>query len=245
VEPIPFKKTVAYVNHFVIQTTQFLNRFSFLCEQRLDQVSRHLQRYVGCCCCCCWLHTNAPPPVAWRVSSRVCATPRPPYRQPPCTHCACAGGGGRTRLEITMNILEAKLNSIPEDALGPASASAAPPGTHSRSGPRDSHKPRALSHRGCSSVCSLLFLTVDYPLCGIAHTTHACAHLQQARVPARCRRRRRRREKSINSRFRRMSSTRLLTRTSIRTTPRCRRQALVRIRSRPPSVTRLCGDYSS
>jgi WASH complex subunit CCDC53 len=45
VEPIPFKKTVAYVNHFVIQTTQFLNRFSFLCEQRLDQVSRHLQRY--------------------------------------------------------------------------------------------------------------------------------------------------------------------------------------------------------
>lgn len=81
VEPIPFKKTVAYVNHFVIQTTQFLNRFSFLCEQRLDQVSRHLQR-----------------------------------------------------LEITMNILEAKLNSIPEDALGPAApgattaAAAAPAG---------------------------------------------------------------------------------------------------------------------
>jgi hypothetical protein len=37
-------------------------------------------------------------------------------------------------LEITMNILEAKLNSIPEDALGPAApgataAAAAAPGT--------------------------------------------------------------------------------------------------------------------
>lgn len=44
------------------------------------------------------------------------------------------GGGSPFRLEITMNILEAKLNSIPEDALGPAApgattAAAAAPGT--------------------------------------------------------------------------------------------------------------------
>jgi len=76
VEPIPFQKTVAYVNHFVVQSTQFLNRFSFLCEQRLAQVSRHLER-----------------------------------------------------LEITMNTLEAKLNSIPEDALAPASSSSYTPTT--------------------------------------------------------------------------------------------------------------------
>lgn len=60
VEPIPVKKTVAFVNNFIIDTTQFLNRFSYLCEQRLNDVSRKLQR-----------------------------------------------------LEVTMALLEAKLNSIP------------------------------------------------------------------------------------------------------------------------------------
>jgi len=61
VDPLPYKKTLAYVNHFIINTTQFLNRFSYLCEQKLNDVSRDIQR-----------------------------------------------------LEITMSILEAKLNSIPE-----------------------------------------------------------------------------------------------------------------------------------
>lgn len=61
VEPLPYKKTLAYVNNFIINTTQFLNRFSYLCETKLNDVSRDIQR-----------------------------------------------------LEITMSILEAKLNSIPE-----------------------------------------------------------------------------------------------------------------------------------
>lgn len=57
---IPYRKTINHVNQFVITSTQFLNRFSCLCEQKLANLSRHIQR-----------------------------------------------------LEVTLNILEAKLNSIP------------------------------------------------------------------------------------------------------------------------------------
>ncbi|KAL6057024.1 protein localization [Balamuthia mandrillaris] len=60
-EPLPQNKVVAYVNHFIIRTTEFLNRFSYLCEQKLSAVSSDIQR-----------------------------------------------------LEVTMALLEAKLNSIPE-----------------------------------------------------------------------------------------------------------------------------------
>ena len=74
VEPLPYKKTLCYVNNFIINTTQFLNRFSYLCEQKLGKVSRDIQR-----------------------------------------------------LEITMSILEAKLNSIPElEGTVPTSAPSAP-----------------------------------------------------------------------------------------------------------------------
>jgi len=58
--PIPYKKTVTLVNNFVINTTEFLNKFSYLCEQKLGKVTADIER-----------------------------------------------------LEITMNILEAKLASIP------------------------------------------------------------------------------------------------------------------------------------
>eukprot|EP01094_Clydonella_sp_ATCC50884_P006655 TRINITY_DN15869_c0_g1_i1.p2 TRINITY_DN15869_c0_g1~~TRINITY_DN15869_c0_g1_i1.p2 ORF type:complete len:218 (-),score=79.87 TRINITY_DN15869_c0_g1_i1:49-702(-) len=44
VESLSYKKTLAFVNGFVINTTQFLNRFSFLCEQKLAGVSRDIQR---------------------------------------------------------------------------------------------------------------------------------------------------------------------------------------------------------
>ncbi len=44
VEPIPYRKTVAYVNNFVINTTQFLNRFSYLCEKKLSDVGNRIQR---------------------------------------------------------------------------------------------------------------------------------------------------------------------------------------------------------
>lgn len=69
VEPVAYKKTVAFVNTFVINTTEFLNRFVYVCEQKLQHVHRHIQR-----------------------------------------------------LEITMNILECKLSSIPGLENVPASA---------------------------------------------------------------------------------------------------------------------------
>lgn len=71
IDSLPHNKTVAVANNFIIQTTQFLNRFSFLCEEKLALVSRNIQR-----------------------------------------------------LEITMSILEAKLNSIPDDGLQSSSAAA-------------------------------------------------------------------------------------------------------------------------
>ncbi len=60
VESVPYRKTITLVNNFIINTTEFLNKFSYLCEQKLEQVSQQIQK-----------------------------------------------------LEITMNILEAKLASIP------------------------------------------------------------------------------------------------------------------------------------
>ena len=78
VPPLPQAKTVTAVNNFVISTTQFLNKFSYLCESKLEEVHKNLQR-----------------------------------------------------LEITLNILEAKLSSIPglEGNVPPAttSQSSAPP----------------------------------------------------------------------------------------------------------------------
>lgn len=60
VEPIPHKRSLACINHFVMHTVSFLNRFSCVCEEKLED-----------------------------LASRV------------------------KRLETTMNILEAKLSSIP------------------------------------------------------------------------------------------------------------------------------------
>eukprot|EP01112_Ceratiomyxa_fruticulosa_P008270 TRINITY_DN2138_c0_g1_i1.p1 TRINITY_DN2138_c0_g1~~TRINITY_DN2138_c0_g1_i1.p1 ORF type:complete len:212 (+),score=72.08 TRINITY_DN2138_c0_g1_i1:295-930(+) len=44
VEAVPYKKTVAYINNFIINTTQFLNRFNYLCEKKLNEVSNQIQR---------------------------------------------------------------------------------------------------------------------------------------------------------------------------------------------------------
>jgi len=60
IDGVPHTKTITVVNKFVINTSQFLNKFSYLCEQKLAEVSKNIQR-----------------------------------------------------LEIMMNILEAKLSSIP------------------------------------------------------------------------------------------------------------------------------------
>ena len=44
VSAIPPKKSLAYVNNFVINTTQFLNRFSYVCENKLREVSSDITR---------------------------------------------------------------------------------------------------------------------------------------------------------------------------------------------------------
>ncbi|XP_033741720.1 WASH complex subunit 3-like [Pecten maximus] len=76
VEAIHQKRTLAFLNHFVSHTASFLNRFSCVCEEKLDHMSSRLQQ-----------------------------------------------------LEITMNILEAKLTSIPglENITAPTSGSTAAP----------------------------------------------------------------------------------------------------------------------
>lgn len=44
VKPIPYRKTLTHVNTFIIKTTEFLNRFSYLCEERLRKVTRDIER---------------------------------------------------------------------------------------------------------------------------------------------------------------------------------------------------------
>ena len=43
-EPVDPSKTVAHINFFVINTVQFLNRFLSLCDEKLQQASRHISR---------------------------------------------------------------------------------------------------------------------------------------------------------------------------------------------------------
>lgn len=43
-EPLDPSKTVAHINFFVINTVQFLNRFVSLCDEKLQQASRHISR---------------------------------------------------------------------------------------------------------------------------------------------------------------------------------------------------------
>lgn len=59
VKPIPHQLTIQFINNFVVNTTQFLNKFALTCDEKLRDVHNRIQR-----------------------------------------------------LEITMNILDAKLNSI-------------------------------------------------------------------------------------------------------------------------------------
>jgi len=44
VSALPYRKTIAYFNNFIINTTQFLNRFSYLCERKLNEVANNIQR---------------------------------------------------------------------------------------------------------------------------------------------------------------------------------------------------------
>ncbi|XP_059101554.1 WASH complex subunit 3 isoform X1 [Peromyscus eremicus] len=87
VPAIQQKRTVAFLNQFVVHTVQFLNRFSTVCEEKLADLSLRIQQ-----------------------------------------------------IETTLNILDAKLSSIPglEDVtveVSPLSVTAVPSGSHSESTP--------------------------------------------------------------------------------------------------------------
>ncbi|XP_037052751.1 WASH complex subunit 3 isoform X6 [Peromyscus leucopus] len=87
VPAIQQKRTVAFLNQFVVHTVQFLNRFSTVCEEKLADLSLRIQQ-----------------------------------------------------IETTLNILDAKLSSIPglEDVtveVSPLSVTAVPSGSHSESPP--------------------------------------------------------------------------------------------------------------
>jgi len=38
IRAIPTKKTITIVNHFVINTTAFMNKFAVLCEEKLNKI---------------------------------------------------------------------------------------------------------------------------------------------------------------------------------------------------------------
>jgi len=83
-DAIPYLKTINLINNFVINTTKFINKFSFICEEKLETVSGNIER-----------------------------------------------------LEITMNILEAKLSSIP-GLEGGSAPIAPPPSTTTEAPPSES-----------------------------------------------------------------------------------------------------------
>jgi len=44
VEPVSSRTTLAFVNNFLIDTSQFLNRFASVCDKRLEEVSNSIQQ---------------------------------------------------------------------------------------------------------------------------------------------------------------------------------------------------------
>lgn len=44
VEPIAQKRMLAFLNHFIIHTVGFLNRFSVACEEKLENLTVRIQR---------------------------------------------------------------------------------------------------------------------------------------------------------------------------------------------------------
>lgn len=44
IQPIPTKKTLMLVNNFIVNTVDFINKFSALCERKLAKISLHTQK---------------------------------------------------------------------------------------------------------------------------------------------------------------------------------------------------------
>eukprot|EP01156_Anaeramoeba_ignava_P020800 Anaeramoba_ignava/c17214_g1_i2.p2 GENE.c17214_g1_i2~~c17214_g1_i2.p2 ORF type:complete len:113 (-),score=33.28 c17214_g1_i2:1490-1828(-) len=43
IPPLPYPKVISYVNNFIINTVEFLNKFSGICEEKLSNVSQSIQ----------------------------------------------------------------------------------------------------------------------------------------------------------------------------------------------------------
>lgn len=50
VDPIGPKRMLAFLNHFIVHTSGFLNRFSVICEEKLEDLSVRLQRLETTVC---------------------------------------------------------------------------------------------------------------------------------------------------------------------------------------------------
>jgi len=50
VDPIGPKRMLAFLNHFIVHTSSFLNRFSVICEEKLEDLSVRLQRLETTVC---------------------------------------------------------------------------------------------------------------------------------------------------------------------------------------------------
>lgn len=44
VEAINQKRTIAFINHFIVHTSRFLNRFSYVCEEKLEALNTRIQQ---------------------------------------------------------------------------------------------------------------------------------------------------------------------------------------------------------
>lgn len=65
VEAINQKRTIAFINHFITHTSRFLNRFSCVCEEKLETLHGRIQqlevslslleaKVCLCVCVCVW-----------------------------------------------------------------------------------------------------------------------------------------------------------------------------------------------
>ena len=43
IEPITPRRTLTFINYFISQTTNFLNKFATTCEERLDEIGLRIQ----------------------------------------------------------------------------------------------------------------------------------------------------------------------------------------------------------
>ena len=99
-QPIPVKKTLMIVNSFLINTTDFLNKFAAIAEQKLMRVTQTIQRVEiilalleGKLESVPWLTADLPPPSAAAPVAAVAAAapaapspdapPAPPMDAPP------------------------------------------------------------------------------------------------------------------------------------------------------------------